>query len=122
MASKIRKGDTVQVMGGRDRDQRGRVVRVDSTKNRVWVEKVNMISRHRKGVAGQTESTIEKKEASLHLSNVMLVDPELDVPTRVGFRFVSDVSDDEQKRLEAEGQSVPMRKVRFAKRSNADLD
>ncbi len=122
MATKIRKGDLVQVMRGRDRDVRGHVVRVDSGKSRLWVEKVNMISRHRKGVAGQTESTIEKKEAPLHLSNVMLVDPELDVPTRVGFRFVSDVSDDEQKRLESEGQIVPMRKVRFAKKSNTDLD
>lgn len=122
MASKIRKGDMVQVMRGRDRDARGRVVRVDAAKERVWVEKVNMISRHRKGVAGQTESTIEKKEAPLHISNVMLVDPELDVPTRVGFRLVSDVSEDEQKRLESEGQVVPMRKVRFAKKSNTVLE
>jgi len=122
MASKIRKGDMVQVMRGRDRDQRGRVVRVDSVRDRVWVEGVNMISRHRKGVAGQTESTIEKKEAPLHLSNVMLVDPEQDTPTRVGFRFVVDVSDDEAKRLEKEGLIVPTRKVRFAKKSGANLD
>lgn len=122
MASKIRKGDNVQVMRGRDRDMRGKVVRVDPASSRIWVEGVNMVSRHRKGIQGETESTIERKEAPLHMSNVMLVDPEMDVPTRVGFRFVVDVSDDEVKRLEAEGLAVPTRKVRFAKKSNVDLD
>lgn len=122
MASKIRKGDMVQIMRGRERDVRGRVIRVDPSKQRVWVEGANMISRHRKGVPGQVESTIERKEAPLHASNVMLIDPELDVPTRVGFRFEFDVSEDEAKRLESEGQVVPQRKVRFAKKSNAVLD
>ena len=105
MASKIRKGDLVQVMRGRDRDQRGRVVRVDSVRDRVWVEGVNMISRHRKGVAGQTESTIEKKEAPLHLSNVMLVDPQDDGPTRIKM-----------------GVNKDGKKVRIAAKSGAVLD
>lgn len=122
MAAKIRKGDTVRVMRGRDKDKEGKVVRVEPEKNRVWVEKVNMISRHRKGVQGQIESTIEKKEAPLDLSNVMLVDPTLNVPTRVGFRLVADVSEDEQKRMEREGIRVPMRKVRYAKKSNTVLE
>ncbi len=122
MASKIRKGDNVQIMRGRDRDVRGKVIRVDPATSRVWVEGANMVSRHRKGVQGETESTIERKEAPLHASNVMLVDPEMDVPTRVGFRLVVDVSDDEAQRLEGEGLPVPTRKIRFAKKSNVDLD
>lgn len=122
MAAKIRKGDTVQVMRGRDGGKRGNVMRVDHAKNRVWVEKINMISRHRKGVQDRTESTIEKKEAPLDLSNVMLVDPKLDEPTRVGFRLIADVSEDEQKRMEKEGLRVPMRKVRYAKKSNTVLE
>lgn len=122
MAAKIKKGDMVQVMAGRDKGERGRVMRVQLPKNRIWVEKVNMISRHQKGVAGQTESEIIRKEAPVHISNVMLVDPETSVPTRVGFRMEYDISDEERARVEGLGQRVKPRKVRFAKRSGAALD
>lgn len=122
MSAKIRKGDMVQVMRGRDSGKRGKVMRVDPAKHRVWVEKINMISRHRKGVQGQVASTIDHKEAPLDLSNVMFIDPQLDEPTRVGFRFVVDVPEDEQKRLESEGRKVPVRKVRYAKKSNTIIE
>jgi large subunit ribosomal protein L24 len=122
MAAKIRKGDQVQVMRGRDAGKRGRVIRVNPEKTLLWVEGLNIMSRHRKGAAGQTESTIEKKEAPLQISNVMFIDPEQDVPTRVGFRFVHDISDEERQRLEAEGQSIRPRKIRFAKKSGAVIE
>ncbi len=122
MAAKIRKGDQVEVMRGRDAGVRGRVTRIDADNRRVWVENANMISRHRKGVAGQTESAIERREAPLNLSNVMLIDPQTDTPTRVGFKLVYEVSDEERERLESEGQYVPSRKVRFAKKSGAVIE
>ena len=122
MTAKIRKSDLVQVMRGREAGKRGRVIRVDAAKNSLWVEGLNIISRHRKGVAGQTESAIEKKEAPLQISNVMIIDPEQDVPTRVGFRLVYDISEEERQRLEAEGQTVRPNKVRFAKKSGAVIE
>ena len=109
MAAKIRKGDMVRIMVGRDLGEEGRVIRVQSSKNRVWVENVNIISRHVRGVAGQSESEIVRKEAPIDLSNVMLIDPKLSVPTRVGFDFV-EVPGDQRK------------KVRVAKKSGTILD
>jgi large subunit ribosomal protein L24 len=123
MASKIRKNDLVEVMRGREESKRGRVIRIDLEKELVWVEKLNIRSRHRKGAAGQKESTIEKKEAPMHISNVMLVDPEADVPTRVGFKLVYEISEEERQRLEAEGQKIqPRKKVRYAKKSGTVLE
>lgn len=122
MAAKIRKGDLVQVMAGDDKGVRGQVQRVQASKNRVWVEKVNVIKRHLKGVAGFRDSEILEKEAPFQLSNVQLIDPETDQPTRVGFKWVSELSEDEQARLEKEGQKVKGRKVRYAKKSGAVLD
>jgi large subunit ribosomal protein L24 len=126
MAAKIKKDDMVVVMhslgAGRNGEVRGRVLRVDGEKQLVWVEKVKMVTRHRKGVPGQSESERIEKEAPIHVSNVMLVDPETNEPTRVGFKFVSDRSDDDVKRLESEGLPVPSRKVRYAKKSGAILD
>lgn len=126
MAAKIKKDDTVVVMrglgAGRNGEVRGRVLRVDPAKDLVWVEKVNMVTRHRKGIAGQTESERVEKEAPVHVSNVMLVDPSSNEPTRVGFKFVHDLPEDEVTRLKAEGLPIPTRKVRFAKRSGTILD
>ena len=122
MAAKIKKGDFVRVMRGRDAGKEGKVIKVDPKRQRVWVEKVNIISRHRKARLEGEESQIEKKEAPIHISNVMLIDPETKEPTRVGFKFVYDVSEEEKKRLEAEGKPVPKRKVRYAKKSGAILE
>ncbi len=122
MAAKIKKGDLVRVMRGRDAGKEGKVIKVDPKKNRVWVESVNIISRHRRARTETQESGIEKKEGPIHISNVMLIDPETKEPTRVGFKFVYDISEEERKRLEAEGKPVPKRKVRYAKKSGAILD
>jgi large subunit ribosomal protein L24 len=128
MAAKIKKGDMVLVTAGRDKGERGRVMRVQPERDRVWVEKVNMISRHQKGVAGQTESEIIRKEAPINISNVMMLDPEAKdadgelLPTRVGFKLIYDISDEERQRMADLGQQVKARKVRFAKRSGAILD
>lgn len=126
MAAKIKKNDNVVVTrglgAGRNGQVRGRVLRVDPAKQLVWIEKVNMVTRHRKGIPGQSESERIEKEAPVHLSNVMLVDPSTDGPTRVGFKLIPDVSPEEATRLEGEGKVVPTRKVRFAKKSGTVLD
>ena len=89
MALKIRKDDTVQVMAGKDSGQTGRVLRVDVKKQRVFVEGANMVKRHQRPTTvrdtqrgGEIGGVIEK-EGPIHISNVMLVDPKGDAPTRV---------------------------------------
>lgn len=81
---KIKKGDTVQVMAGEDRGKQGRVLDVNVDTNRVFVEGVNIISRHTKPNAQNPDGGIIKKEAPVHISNLMLVDPKSGEPTRVG--------------------------------------
>ena len=90
---KIRKNDQVVVIAGRDRTKKGRVLSVDPAKRRVIVEGVGMIKRHtkpnpQKGVKGG----IVEREASIHVSNVMLVDPDTSAPTRVGYTLHEDGS------------------------------
>ncbi|MBP8272933.1 MAG: 50S ribosomal protein L24 [Acidobacteria bacterium] len=90
---KIRKNDQVVVIAGRDRSKKGRVLSVDPAKRRVIVEGVGMIKRHtkpnpQKGVKGG----IVEREASIHVSNVMLVDPDTSAPTRVGYTLHDDGS------------------------------
>jgi large subunit ribosomal protein L24 len=80
---KIKKGDMVVVTAGDDKGQKGRVIAVDRDKDRVTVEGVNMISRHRKPSAQNPQGGIEKREAALHISNLMLID-EAGNATRVG--------------------------------------
>jgi len=80
---KIKKGDMVVVTAGDHKGQQGRVIAVDRDKDRVTVEGVNMISRHRKPSAQNPQGGIEKREAGLHISNVMLIDAAGNV-TRVG--------------------------------------
>ncbi len=84
MAMKIKKGDTVQIMAGKDRGEKGKVLDVLVNKNRVLVEGLNMVKKHQKAGNNQEAGIIEK-EAALHLSNVMIVDPSDGKPTRVGF-------------------------------------
>lgn len=85
MAMKIKKGDTVRILAGKDRGQEGKVLEVLTEKNRVLVEGLNLVKRHQRG-GGNEEAGIIEKEAALQLSNVMLVDPSDGRPTRVGFR------------------------------------
>jgi len=90
MPARIKSDDQVVVIGGKDRGKKGRVLRVDPVKQRVYVEGLNMIKRHERPrqVAGaqraeQVGGVIEK-EGPIHMSNVMLIDPSNGKPTRVG--------------------------------------
>ena len=101
---KIKKGDKVIVLTGREKGKTGEVVRVLRKEDRVLVQGVNLIKRHTRPSQVSAGGIIEK-EAPLHISNVAHVDPKGDKPTRVGFR------------VEKDG-----RKVRFAKRSGEAID
>lgn len=81
---KIRKGDTVRVIAGDAKGKEGKVLSVSLTKMRVLVEGLNMVSKHTKPNATNTEGGIVKMEAPMHISNVMLVDPKSGKATRVG--------------------------------------
>src|SRR5580693_3401682 len=89
-ALKVRSGDQVQVMAGKDRGKRGRVLRVEPAAERVYVEGLNMVKRHMRPqqVAdtrqGQTVGGVIEREGPIHVSNVMLLDPKDEKPTRVG--------------------------------------
>ncbi len=80
----IRKGDTVKVIAGDAKGQQGKVLSVNKATNRVVVEGLNMVSKHTKPNATNTEGGIIKKEAPIHISNVMLIDPKSGKATRVG--------------------------------------
>ena len=89
MAAKVRRGDTVQVMSGKDSGKQGSVLRVDLKRDRVFVESLNMIKRHQRPRSlkdtqrgGKVGGVIEK-EGPIHISNVMVVDPRDNKPTRV---------------------------------------
>ncbi len=90
MAAKIKKGDRVQVLSGRDRGQRGEVLAVMPKENRALVQGVNMVKRHQKPRGLNAPGGIQEKEASIHLSNLALIDPASDKPTRVGFKTLDD--------------------------------
>jgi large subunit ribosomal protein L24 len=83
---KIKKGDQVQVIAGKDRGKRGAVVRVIPTLDKVVVAGVNMMKRHLKPESGRKGERVEK-EAPLHVSNIMLVCNETDKPTRVAYQI-----------------------------------
>ena len=104
MKLKIKKGDKVVVITGRDKGKSGEVLRVLREENRVLVQGVNMVKRHTKPGAGQAGGIVEK-EAAIHVSNVAHIDPKSSKPTRVGYKTLGDG-----------------RKVRFAKRSGEVLD
>jgi large subunit ribosomal protein L24 len=101
----VRKGDTVMVVAGKDRGKRGRVLRVIPEKSRVVVERINMIKKHQRPTQKLRQGGIIEREGSIHLSNVMLVDPTGDRPTRIGMRALGDG-----------------RKVRVARRSGEIID
>ena len=82
----IKKGDTVMVITGESKGQKGRVLEVDRNKNKAIVESVNMVSKHTKPNAKAPQGGIIKKEASIHVSNLMLIDPSSGKPTRIGKR------------------------------------
>ncbi len=87
---KIRKGDLVKVIAGDSKGQQGKVEQVIIDKNRVIIEGVNLVSKHTKPNAATPNGGIIKKEAAIHISNVMLVDPKSNKPTRVGRKLNAD--------------------------------
>ena len=107
MAAKIRKGDKVVVLTGRDKGRTGEVVEVRPADGRAVVRGVNMVKRHQRQTA-QQEGGIISKEGAVHLSNLAIADPKDGKPTRVGFKFV--------------GEGDARRKVRVAKRSGVEID
>jgi large subunit ribosomal protein L24 len=104
MAAKIKKGDKVVVLSGRDKGRNGEVVRVMPREDRALVRGVNVVKRHQKQ-SMKDEGGIIRKELPIHLSNIALADPKDGKPTRVGFKILDDG-----------------RKVRFAKRSGDLID
>lgn len=86
MPARIKKGDKVVVLSGKDRGKRGTVRAIDNKDNRVLVEGVNIIKRHQRARQQGQASQIIEREAPIHMSKVMLIDPNNDQPTRVGFR------------------------------------
>ena len=86
----VRKGDTVVVIAGRERGKRGKVLHVFPAEGRVIVERLNMMKKHQKPTQKLRQGGIIEREAPMHLSNVMLLDPRNDKPTRVGVRLLAD--------------------------------
>ena len=103
MASRIRTGDMVAVISGDDRGKRGRVLRIVTEKNRVVVEGVNLVYRHLRRSQQHPQGGRVRREAALHMSNVMPIDPETNKPTRVGVKVVDG------------------KRVQVARRTGADL-
>ena len=89
MAAKIKKGDKVVVLTGRDKGRSGEVVRVMPKDEKALVRGVNMVKRHQRQTMNQ-EGGIISKEAPIHLSNLAVADPKDGKPTRVGFRILDD--------------------------------
>jgi large subunit ribosomal protein L24 len=104
MAAKIKKGDKVVVLSGRDKGRSGEVLRVLPREGRALVQGVNLVKRHQRQSARE-QGGIISKEVSIHLSNLALADPTSGKPTRVGFKILNDG-----------------RKVRVAKRSGEVID
>ncbi|XBQ16211.1 MAG: 50S ribosomal protein L24 [Oceanicaulis sp.] len=104
MAAKIKKGDKVVVLTGRDKGKTGEVVRVLPKEDRVVVSGVNTVKRHQRPTQ-MSAGGIEEKDAPLHVSNVALVDPKTGEPTKVGFKIGKDG-----------------KKVRVAKKSGEVID
>lgn len=90
MAAKIKKGDRVHVLAGKDKGKRGEVLRVYPEEGRALVGGVNMMKKHQKQTRVGEQGGIVAKEAPIQLSNLALIDPKTDKPTRVGFRVLED--------------------------------
>ena len=104
MAAKIRKGDKVIVLSGRSKGKTGEVLKMMPKETRAIVQGVNMVKRHTRATQKATGGIVEQ-EATIHLSNLALLDPQTGAATRVGFRVLEDG-----------------RKVRYAKRSGEIID
>jgi large subunit ribosomal protein L24 len=105
MAAKIKRGDYVVVIAGKDKGRKGEVVRVFPNESRVVVSGVGMVKRHTRPSQSDPDGGIKQFEAPIHISNVAHIDPKDDVPTRVGFKILKDG-----------------KKVRVAKKSGEIID
>ena len=102
---RLKKNDVVIITSGKDRGRQGKILRIDPVKRRVIVERINLIKKHVRPNPGKNiAGGISEREASIHISNVMLVDPDRNVGTRIG------------RRRDAQGNLE-----RFAKKSGAAL-
>ncbi|MBQ9477455.1 MAG: 50S ribosomal protein L24 [Bacteroidales bacterium] len=99
----IKKGDTVYVNAGNDKGKTGKVLAVQPDKDRAIVEGINMVSKHTKPNSKQPQGGIIKQEAGIHISNLQLIDPQQNKPTRVGYKFVDG------------------KKIRYAKKSGEEI-
>jgi large subunit ribosomal protein L24 len=88
IATRLRKGDNVLVIAGKERGKTGKILHVIAEKNRATVERLNMVKRHRKGRSAQAAGGIVEKESPLHLSNLMLVCERCNKPTRGGSKIL----------------------------------
>ncbi len=104
MAAKIKKGDRIVVLTGKDKGRTGQVLQVLPTEERVLVQGINIVQRHTRQSQANPQGGIINKEAPLHISNVAHVDPKTGKPTRVGFQIDGD------------------KKVRVAKKSGEAID
>ena len=107
MPAKIKKGDKVVVIAGRDKGRTGEVIEMRRDDGRALVRGVNVVKRHQRQTA-QQEGGIISKELPIHLSNIALADPKDGKPTRVGFKFI--------------GKGDDRKMVRVAKRSGVEID
>ena len=99
----IKKGDNVYVNAGNDKGKTGKVLSVIPDKDRAIVEGINMVSKHTKPNANQPQGGIIKREAGIHISNLQLIDPASQKPTRIGRKFVDG------------------KKIRYAKKSGEEI-
>jgi large subunit ribosomal protein L24 len=109
MSLKVKRNDLVQVLRGKDRNRRGRVIRVIPDEGRVVVEGINIVKKHVRPRPGLRQAGIVEMEAPIHISKVILVCPKCNRPARVGFRFLQ----------EAAGKP---RKVRYCKKCGEVID
>ena len=107
MSARIRKGDKVVVLSGRDKGRSGEVIEVNPRADRATVRGINIVKRHQKQTA-QQEGGIISKELPIHLSNIAIADPKDGKPTRVGFKVT--------------GKGEDRKVVRIAKRSGVEID
>jgi len=101
----VKKDDNVIVITGKDKGKKGRVIAAYPRENRVLVENVNMIKRHTRPNQANPQGGIIEREAPIHVSNVMHIDPKSGKPTRIGYKLLDDGT-----------------KVRIAKKSGQELD
>jgi large subunit ribosomal protein L24 len=101
---RLKQNDIVEVISGESKGKQGKLIRFSSDKARAFVEKINMIKRHTKASQKNPTGGIVEKEGSIHVSNLMYVDPQTKKPTKIGFKILKD-----------------NKRVRIAKESGSEL-